>query len=195
VIRPFVQGDSTRAARGWLQFLFILSIAHVAMAGFVIGLLHELGALLSPHIDHQVALAVGVTAALVAVVFDVRAIRTDSFAPGLQRQTSKELAHRANLPRWVAPLMWGLDTGTMWTTFRVSAATWVLMIAALLNLAPQWSGLVFGAAFVVPLSVAVLAVGGNVTELGKPGPRRLVQMATAATALLPAVVIAITLVA
>ncbi|WP_212993673.1 hypothetical protein [Actinoplanes auranticolor] len=159
------------------------------MAGFVIGLLYQVGTFFAPHTDDRIALAVVIAAALIAVVFDVRAIKTDSFAPGLHRQTSKELAHRANIPEWVAPMMWGLDTGLMWTTFRVSATTWVLMAAALLNVAPQWSGLIFGTAFAAPLAVAVLVGRGNVSELGRPGPRRAVQMATVAAALLPALLL------
>ncbi len=190
-----MQGESFRAGRDWLQFLLVLSVSHIAMAGFVIALLYQVGTLFGPYIDDQVAMAVLIIAAGASVVFDVRAIRTDSFAPGLHRQTSKRLAYRADLPRWIAPMIWGLDTGLMWTTFRVSATTWVVMVAALLNIAPQWSGLVFGAAFAAPLAVAVLVVRGNVTELGRPGPRRAVQTATAVTGLLPAALLAVTLVA
>ncbi|GAB3938979.1 hypothetical protein GCM10027614_20180 [Micromonospora vulcania] len=86
-------------------------------------------------------------------------------------------------------MIWGLDTGLMWSTFRVSATTWVLLMAALLNVAPQWSGLVFGGAFTVPLVVAILAGHGSVSDLGRPGPRRLVQSAAVGTALLPTIVV------
>ncbi|MBO3741482.1 hypothetical protein [Actinoplanes flavus] len=170
--------------------MLTLSVAHVAMAGLVVGLLYQIGSVVSSYIDDRVAVAVCVGLAAVGAVFDIRAIRNDSYAPGLRRQTSKALAQRDDLPQWVAPMIWGLDTGTMWTTFRVSASTWVVMIAALLHVAPQWSGLVFGAAFTIPLSLAVIAGRGDVTELGGPGSRRVVQAMTVTVALLPAAVLA-----
>ena len=188
MIRPFVQGDSTRLARSGLGFLAVLTTAHIAMAGFVTALLYQIGILFAGHIDDRSAVAVCVVAALVAAGFDVRALRIGSYAPGLRRQTSKELGQRDSLPRWVAPMIWGLDTGLMWSTFRVSSTTWVLLAAALLNVAPQWSGLVFGTAFAGPLTVAVVAGRSDLSTLSRPGPRRLAQSAAIATALLPAII-------
>ncbi|WP_158609408.1 hypothetical protein [Micromonospora musae] len=42
----------------------------------------------------------------------------------------------------------------------------------------------------LPLSVAVIFGNGGISELGRPGPRRLVQLAAFAMALLPTVVAA-----
>ncbi|MFI6238388.1 hypothetical protein ACIBEF_00755 [Micromonospora sp. NPDC050795] len=175
-----------------MRFIAILSIAHVVMAGFVTALVYQVGSLIAPHVADRVAVVLCLVAALVAAFLDANAIRTDSFAPGLQRQTSKELGHRENMPTWVAPMIWGLDTGLMWSTFRVSATTWVLLAAALLNVAPQWSGLVFGIAFVVPLSVAVLIGRGSLSQLSRSGPRRLAQLAAIGVAIVPAVAVAAT---
>ncbi|MFF0316793.1 hypothetical protein ACFYPH_19465 [Micromonospora sp. NPDC005252] len=186
-----MQGDSSRLVRSGLRFVAVLSVAHIAMAGFVTASLYQVGTLFAGRLDAQLTVGLCLVAALVAAAFDVHAIRTDSYAPGLRRQTSKELGHRENIPWWVPPMIWGLDTGLMWSTFRVSATTWVLLVAALLNVAPQWSGLVFGGAFTGPLVVAILAGHGSVSDLGRPGPRRLVQSTAVATALLPAMVVVV----
>ncbi|GGQ60219.1 hypothetical protein [Couchioplanes azureus] len=193
MIRPFVQGDPSRPARRARGFLAVLAAAHIAMAGFVAALLHQVGTVPAAHIDDGVAVAACLVAAVAGAAFDVHALTSGAYAPGLRRQTSKELGQRAGLPWWVAPLIWGLDTGLMWSTFRVSSTTWVLLAAVALHVAPPWSGLVAGTAFAVPLAVAVLAGRGDLSELGRPGPRRLAQLAAVVTALSPTALITATI--
>lgn len=77
----------------------------------------------------------------------------------------------------MTPLFWGLDTGLIWSTFRVSCTSWVLLLAALLNVAPQWSGLVYGVSFGLPLLAAVSR--GDPDTFAAPGGRKL-QLAQAA---------------
>lgn len=91
-----------------------------------------------------------------AVLFDVIAIVKRDYSIGLRRQTAKQLAHDETRPWWITALFWGLDTGLIWSTFRVSAASWVLIIAALSGLVPGYGGLVYGLAFGSALLVVVL---------------------------------------
>ncbi|WP_214408711.1 hypothetical protein [Sphaerisporangium fuscum] len=78
----------------------------------------------------------------------------------------------------MTPLLWGPDIGLIWTTFRVSCTSWVLFLSALVDVAPQWSGLVYGAFFGIPLVLAVLfgPLGGTDRFSGSP-PLRSVQSA------------------
>jgi hypothetical protein len=100
-------------------------------------------------------LAVVGAAALTGAVLDVRAVRRRSYSAGWERQTPKALAH-VGTAWWVTPLLWGLDTGLIWTTYRVSFCSCVLLVLVVLGAAPPWTGLVYGLAFAAPLVVAVL---------------------------------------
>jgi hypothetical protein len=176
VIRPFVKGDLATRGRA-LRFPVVLAAAHIAMAGVVVALVYQVGTVSAGYLPRRVALAICLAAAVVAVVVDMRAVRANTYTVGLRRQTAKVLAHDPDRQWWVTPLFWGLDTGLIWSTFRVSCASWVLLLAAFLNVAPQWSGLMYGAFFGVPLLVAVCV--GDPDRFARPGgwPLRLVQVA------------------
>ncbi|GAB3938983.1 hypothetical protein GCM10027614_20190 [Micromonospora vulcania] len=77
-----MQGDSSRLVRSGLRFVAVLSVAHIAMAGFVTASLYQVGTLFAGRLDARVAVGLCLVAALVAASFDVHAIRTDSYAPG-----------------------------------------------------------------------------------------------------------------
>ena len=74
----------------------------------------------------------------------------------LRRQTPKEFVYAGRLDPRLGTLLWGLDTGTAVSTFRVSAATWVLLAAAIANVAPFWVGGAYAAGFLLPLAVALV---------------------------------------
>jgi hypothetical protein len=69
--------------------------------------------------EYEALLGAGLAAALAGVLLDLRAICAGSFSLGLSRQTPKAFAHTSG-EWWVTPLLWGLDTGMIWTTYRVS---------------------------------------------------------------------------
>lgn len=68
--------------------------------------------------------------------------------PMVRRQTPKD---RVGLPAWLRGLIWGLDTGTMVSTFRTSTATWAALTWLLLLGGPWWVGAAYAAAFCLPL--------------------------------------------
>jgi hypothetical protein len=87
------------------------------------------------------------------------------------RQTPKYLATRFSLP--VTGLLWGLDTGTLVSTFRTSAASWGALTLAIGGWGPWWVGIAYAAAFSVPLCLLILtypAAGG--TESNRSWRRR-----------------------
>lgn len=150
-----------------IRFPIVLVVAHIAAAGFIVGLLHELGAGLSRFITPTASIAVCGLAAIAGVGIDAHAARRGTYSIGLKRQTSKELGHDGTRQWWVTPLLWGIDTGLIWSTFRVPSASWVLLMGALLNVMPQWSGIVYGLFFGVPLVVAVSI--GDIEKFGRAG--------------------------
>lgn len=76
------------------------------------------------------------------------------FSIGLPRQTPKMITYRRGA--MLGAFVWGLDTGTAVSTFRVSATTWAALGLAVLGVAPPLTGLAYGAGFAVPLAVAIL---------------------------------------
>jgi hypothetical protein len=170
-----VQGDSS-ARRRALRFPAVLGVAHIAMAGVMVATLYQIGTVSAGLLPRSAALAICTAAVLFVIGVDVRAAHHNTYSIGLKRQTAKVLAHNPDRPWWVTPLFWGLDTGLVWSTFRVSGASWILLLGALLNVAPQWSGLVYGAFFGIPLLIAVNI--GNPNGMNKPGgwPLRLAQL-------------------
>lgn len=54
--------------------------------------------------------------------------------------------------------LWGLDTGLMVTTFRITSLTWATLSLCLLGLIPWWSGTAYAVGFIVPTTVAVLLI-------------------------------------
>jgi hypothetical protein len=75
------------------------------------------------------------------------------------------VAWRRQTPRaaWMAfgptkaSLLWGLDAGLAFTTYRVTSLTWAGFAVTFLHLAPWWSGVAYGAAFVIPTVADILA--------------------------------------
>lgn len=146
-----MQGDLPGAKRGGRQFLLILAAAYVLAAGVVVFAVAAIGATLHPYVP--AGLIVGAMA-VVGATADLIAIRRRSFSLGPHRQTPKQLFHGGRW-WWVTPLLWGLDTGLIGTTYRVSFGSWLLLLLALLGLAPPWAGLIYGLSFSVPLIIGV----------------------------------------
>jgi hypothetical protein len=94
----------------------------------------------------RIAIAVGPFAVLEAVEL---ARGRSVCALGPRRQTPKSIASRRG--PMAAGLAWGLDTGTVISTYRTSAVSWAALGATVLGMGAPWLGCVYAAAFVVPL--------------------------------------------
>lgn len=104
------------------------------------------------------------TALVVAIVLGFCALADILFpymrlAPMIRRQTPKEWMQRLH-PRAVG-LLWGLDTGTMVSTFRVSAASWAALILFAVGWAPVWMASVYGITFAGSLWLLITAYDGR----------------------------------
>ncbi|HEY3685153.1 MAG TPA: hypothetical protein VGL93_19135 [Streptosporangiaceae bacterium] len=106
---------------------------------------------------HAGAAYPAIAAAVCAVFFGVDVwvlARGRMFSIGLPRQTPKMITYRRGA--MLGAFVWGLDTGTAVSTFRVSATTWAALGLTVLGIAPPLTGVAYGIGFAVPLAVAVL---------------------------------------
>lgn len=71
----------------------------------------------------------------------------------IRRQTPRRLVNEHHPIR--GGFFWGLDTGSVISTYRASAASWAAVIMVVAGWAPIWGGLVYAAGFCVPMLIAV----------------------------------------
>jgi hypothetical protein len=133
--------------------LLALGFAGSALAVFALASLTG-GILLRPlHGRPLPALvAVAVLAGLALVDAGLFGLRT----PMWRRQTPRELFIRFGPS--AGALLWGLDTGLVVTTFRVTSLSWAALALTALGLTPWWTGLLYAAGFTLPAAALVLAV-------------------------------------
>jgi heme exporter protein D len=72
-----------------------------------------------------------------------------------RRQTPKELPIRYGAR--LGPFLWGLDTGSVVSTYRVSLASWAALLVVLMGASGPIVGLSYALAFCVPLAVLTIA--------------------------------------
>lgn len=100
---------------------------------------------------------VGVTCAVLAaaLVLDGYGLRRKTWCPvTLRRQTPKGVLLRLGPDR--AVVAWGLDTGLVFTTYRMSAISWALLLLGVVGAAPWWVGVGYAAGFAVPLALGLV---------------------------------------
>ncbi|MBO2459000.1 hypothetical protein [Actinomadura violacea] len=109
-------------------------------------------------------MAVGVLAACLIVDTGLFGLRT----PMLRRQTPQAYFYRLGPAR--GAFLWGLDTGLVVTTFRVTSLTWGALAVTVLGLVPWWAGVAYAAGFLVPSAVLILLVPPRTGGDGPPEP-------------------------
>lgn len=83
----------------------------------------------------------------------------------LRRQTPQGLPY---LSASVVGLVWGLDTGSVVSTYRASAASWSALLLQLAGWGEWWTGAVYAAGFCIPLAVLTFSfpvVAGDATSI------------------------------
>jgi hypothetical protein len=142
-------------------------VSHVATAAVLFAMLAQIGWLVHLNVPPGIQTCAIAFAAMAGVAFDLRALRTGTFSLGPHRQTPKVLAHDPQR-WWVPPLLWGIDTGLVVTTYRVSFCSWLLLILTITGFAPGWVGLAYGLGFTIPLWLTVRFAPGCEVESGDP---------------------------
>jgi hypothetical protein len=73
----------------------------------------------------------------------------------LNRQTPRNLTDRFS--NRMTGFLWGLDAGTVVSTFRSSAASWAALTLTFAGWGPWWTGLAYASAFCVPLGLLIVS--------------------------------------
>ena len=154
-LRPLVQGRATNEPP-LRRPVATLAAGFTASALIVTAIVHGLGAVLVGGLR----LSLGVRIAI-ACVFLLGFALLDSGklpigTPMWRRQTPQRLFYMFGATK--GALLWGIDTGLMFTTFRVTSLTWVTLALAFLGLLPWWAGIAYAAGFVVPAAILILLV-------------------------------------
>jgi hypothetical protein len=78
---------------------------------------------------------------------------------------------------FVVASVWGFDTGLAVTTIRVTAATWGALLLALLGLSGWQTGIAYGLAFAVPVTVLMWTHRlGRIADAQTPVDQGLLQL-------------------
>jgi hypothetical protein len=84
---------------------------------------------------------------------------SDIVFPRMRRTLFRRQAPLSFAGRFPAPitgLLWGLDTGTVISTFRTSAASWAALMLAFAGWTPLWGGVAYAGGFCLPLGFLIL---------------------------------------
>jgi hypothetical protein len=147
-----VQGASPENRRDGFRFVVILAAAHVVTAGLVVFVVSQAAPALGAFVPRRITLLALVVASAVGIVVDSRAASLRHWTLSMARQTPKRLQFLGE-HAWITPYAWGVDTGLVVTTYRVSFCSWLLLLLALTGVVPLWAGLISGLAFAIPLLV------------------------------------------
>jgi hypothetical protein len=124
--------------------------AFTASALVVFGIGSAMGAGIGRLLSAHVQIAATLAALIVALALDAYSLAHRTWCPvTVRRQTPKRILLRYGDRR--AALAWGLDTGLVFTTYRMSSISWALLLLAVLGIAPWWAALGYAAGFLIPL--------------------------------------------
>lgn len=102
----------------------------------------------TPRAAELAAIGAVLTAAL---ALDAYSLRRKTWCPiTLRRQAPKRVLYDFGARR--AALAWGLDTGLVFTTYRMTSISWALLVLGVLGAAPWWVGIGYAAGFLIPLT-------------------------------------------
>jgi hypothetical protein len=175
-IGPLVQGALPRM-RWRLQLTALFVTAFLAGAVAIFGLCFLLGVTV-----HMPGLPLGLRRGLAAAglvslaLMDLWARRHRTYCPlRWHRQTPRGLRFRHSM--FVVASMWGFDTGVAITTIRVTGATWGAILLTLLGLAGWQTGIAYGLAFVVPITLLMWTHRlGRIADAQMPGDAGLAKL-------------------
>ncbi|WP_327662663.1 MULTISPECIES: hypothetical protein [unclassified Streptomyces] len=157
---PLVSGDrKQRAATVW--WLMALSSGFLLGAGTVMMLAWGAGTLAGTSgVAWRTRALILLAALAVLVAFDlVAAVHGRSIPLGVRRQTPKNwnLRFRGD----VTALLWGMDIGTGVSTYRMTSAIWLGLLAVFLKVIPVGVGLLYGVVSATAISMFVTFIGGG----------------------------------
>jgi hypothetical protein len=120
------------------------------------------------HSGAQVWSVAAITLVALFALDVLRARSPDVLGPSWRRQTPKWLLDRYSTT--TAAFLWGLDTGLVFTTFRVGSLSWAALGVTALGLVPWWVGIVYALGFSLPLASVILVVPRRTDPTGLTDP-------------------------
>lgn len=168
-----VQGQSRRRHAALLS-RFAAAFAGSAVTVFAVA--GAIGAAAGYLLPTTARLVVAWAVLCAALILDAYSLRHKTWCPvTARRQTPKTILLQYGERR--AAVAWGLDTGLIFTTYRMSAISWALLALAAVGIAPWWLGLGYAAGFLTPLVLGstmlrLRADAGDATGLARALARR-----------------------
>jgi hypothetical protein len=111
------------------------------------------------------AVAIASLALFVLAVADLSLLGLHT--PMWHRQTPRHFFYAHGAPK--GALLWGLDTGLGFTTYRVTSIVWAAMLLSALGLLPWWAGAWYALGFTAPMSILVWVIPWRRDQ--RSGPR------------------------
>jgi hypothetical protein len=137
-----------------LQPVLYLVVGFFAASFIFYGVVSVLGRLATSGVASSTLLVVVAVGCSIILALDlgVAGLRV----PTLRRQTPKRYMdmYRPN----TASLLWGLDTGLVLTTIRISGLSWAAILVTFVGGAPWWVGCGYAVGFTLPLLVLTAVV-------------------------------------
>jgi hypothetical protein len=143
--------------RGLMLPTLIAGFATASVLTFAVA--SELGRLIRTFYSAPSLVLVVALAAFAVIDLSFPRLRPTIF----NRQTPRSLAGR--LPAPLVGLLWGLDTGSVISTFRTSAASWAALVLTVGGWGPWWVGGCYAAAFCIPLATLVVTFPVTATSV------------------------------
>jgi hypothetical protein len=149
-----VKGEPSQPVLRRIQPVGLLVVGFVLASAVAFGSVRALGVLTGlSHIPLHARELGAVIGSAALLLVDLSRFRMPVCPLTLHRQTPKWLIYDHGP---LAPLLWGLDTGAVVTTIRLSALTWMGLGLVLLGIGPWWSGVAYAAGFCVPLAALIV---------------------------------------
>jgi len=139
-----------------IGYIGALGIAHALAATAVVAAVGIVGGLVFG--SGRPAAAVPVAALIAALVLADVSVRSRSRL-SLRRQTPQD-AYGVRSPMLGAAI-WGLETGIIGSTYRMTTASWSVLVLAATGWAHPLTGAAYAGGFLVPLAIAIFRDGAQ----------------------------------
>ena len=125
--------------------------AAFATSSFTVFALAGLFGLAAAHVlTSHARLAIACAVFSVALLLDAYSVRHRTWCPvTMHRETPRNIQLRSGARR--TAVAWGVDTGLVFTTYRMTSISWALLALTVTGYAPWWIGIGYAAGFLVPV--------------------------------------------
>lgn len=156
-----VSGDQN-LRRPLLRWLSVLNVGFLLGSGAMMLLAWGLGGLVGTStMSMQARIWILLAGIALFLVFDIpAALRGGSSRLGLRRQTPRTLGFTLRRVETTA-LWWGTDIGSGVSTYRMTSAIWLGLLAVFLGVVPFYVGWLYGVGTVLAITGLVALIGGG----------------------------------